>query len=87
MYMNAEVEIKMNNVSSINEDAIVSHEGKDFVFVSNGKNQFELVEIKTGSSENNFTEINSVDGKDLTNALIVTKGAYSLLMQLKNKSE
>ena len=87
MYMNAEVEIKMNNVSSINEDAIISHEGKDFVFVSNGKNQFELVEIKTGSSENNFTEINSVDRKDLTNALIVTKGAYSLLMQLKNKSE
>lgn len=87
MYMNAEVEIMMKNVASINEDAIVSYEGKDYIFISNTKNDFELVEIKKGSSENNYTEINSVGGKDLTNSLIVTKGSYSLLMQLKNKSE
>lgn len=87
MYMNAEVEIMMKNVASINEDAIVSHDGKDYVFISNAKNEFELVEIKKGSSENNYTEINSVDGKDLSNSSIVVKGAYSLLMQLKNKSE
>jgi len=29
--MNAEVEVKMSNVVSINDDAIVSHEGKDYV--------------------------------------------------------
>jgi cobalt-zinc-cadmium efflux system membrane fusion protein len=87
MYMNAEVEIMMKNVASINEDAIVSHEGKDYVFISNKKNEFELVEIKKGNSENNYTEINAIDGKDLMNSTIVIKGAYSLLMQLKNKSE
>jgi cobalt-zinc-cadmium efflux system membrane fusion protein len=87
MYMNAEVEIMMKNVASINEDAIVSHEGKDYVFISNTKNEFELVEIKKGNSENNYTEINAIDGKDLMNSTIVIKGAYSLLMQLKNKSE
>lgn len=87
MYMNAEVEIMMENVASINEDAIVSHEGKDYVFISKSKNEFELVEIKKGNSENNYTEINSIDGKDLMNSTIVVKGAYSLLMQLKNKSE
>ena len=87
MYMNAEVEIKLQNALSINEDAIVSHEGKDYVFVEKGNRQFEILEVKKGVTENNFSEINTVDGKDILNASIVTKGAYSLLMQLKNKSE
>ncbi len=87
MYMNAEVEIKQNNATAINDEAIVSHEGKDFIFISKNKLQFELVEIKKGGSENGFTELISLDGKDFSNFNIVTKGAYSLLMQLKNKSE
>lgn len=87
MYMNAEVEIKLNNAESINEDAIVSHEGKDFIFISKGKNQFEMLEIKKGSTETNFTEVITLDRKDLSGFEVVTKGAYSLLMQLKNTSE
>ena len=87
MYMNAEVEIKMNNTQSINEGAIVSHEGKDFIFISKGNKQFELLEIKKGSAETNFTEVITLDGKDLSGYEVVTKGAYSLLMQLKNTSE
>jgi cobalt-zinc-cadmium efflux system membrane fusion protein len=87
MYMNAEVEIKISNAASINDDAIVSHDGKDFVFLDKGNNRFELLEIKKGASENNNTEIITLDGKDISGSNIVTKGAYSLLMQLKNKSE
>lgn len=87
MYMNAEVEIKMSNVTSINDDAIVSFEGRDFVFVSKGNNRFDMLEVKKGSSENNFTEIITIDGKDIFDSQFVIKGAYSLLMQLKNKSE
>lgn len=87
MYMNAEVEIKLQNALSINEDAIVSHEGKDYVFVEKGNRQFEIVEVKKGVTENNFSEISTLDGKDMLNASIVIKGAYALLMQLKNKSE
>jgi cobalt-zinc-cadmium efflux system membrane fusion protein len=87
MYMNAEVEIMMKNVASINEDAIVSHDGKDYIFLSKSKTEFELLEIKKGNSESNFTEVNALDGKDLKNSKIVVKGAYSLLMQMKNKSE
>jgi len=87
MYMNAEVELKLQNALTINDDAIVSHDGKDYVFVAKGARQFELTEIKKGANENGFSEISTVDNKDLSNAQIVTKGAYSLLMQLKNKSE
>lgn len=87
MYMNAEVEIMMKHVSSINDDAIVSHEGKDFIFLSKSKTEFELLEIIKGNSENNFTEVNALDGRDLKSSKVVVKGSYSLLMQMKNKSE
>lgn len=87
MYMNAEIEIKIKNVPSIPDEAIVNYQGKDFIFISNGKLTFEMLAVKKGSSENNFTEIGSINKKNLSKSTVVTKGAYSLLMQLKNKSE
>jgi membrane fusion protein, heavy metal efflux system len=87
MYMNAEIEIKIKNVPSIPDEAIVNYQGKDFIFISNGKLTFEMLAVRKGSSENNFTEIGSINKKDLSKSTVVTKGAYSLLMQLKNKSE
>ena len=87
MYMNAEVEIKQKNALAISDEAIVNHEGKDYVFIAKSNRQFDLVEIKKGGTENGFSEITTLDGKDISAAQIVIKGAYSLLMQLKNKSE
>lgn len=87
MYMNAEIEIKQKNALAINDDAIVSHEGKDYIFIAKGNRKYDLTEIKKGGTENGFSEISTIDGKDISNEQIVTKGAYSLLMQLKNKSE
>ncbi len=85
MYMNAEVKVSNNNVLSINEDAVVSFEGKDYVFVSTGVNQYEMIEISKGISENNFIEI-TLNKNEFLNYPFVKKGAYSLLMQLKNNS-
>jgi cobalt-zinc-cadmium efflux system membrane fusion protein len=87
MYMNAEVDIKIKSALSIEEEAIVSHEGKDYIFIEKGNKQFEMTEIKKGTSENNFTEITAVEKQDISKAKIVITGAYTLLMQLKNKSE
>ena len=87
MYMNAEVEIQLKNVLSINDDAIVSHEGKDYIFIEKTSREFEILEVIKGGTENNYSEVNAVDGKDISNKRIVIKGAYSLLMQLKNKAE
>jgi len=87
MYMNAEVEINLTKALTITTDAIVSFEGKDFVFTSRGDRTFQLVEILRGNSENGYTEIKTTDESSLNGLSIVTKGAYSLLMQLKNKSE
>ena len=55
------------------------------VFITKAKNQFEMVEVKTGNSENGFTEI-TVDEK-LADATFVLKGSYSLLMKIKNTTD
>lgn len=87
MYMNADIEVKSKNAESVLNEAIVAFEGKDFVFIFKGKNQFKMIEVEKGSSENNFTEIKTAQNEDLTKQSVVIKGAYSLLMQLKNKAE
>src|SRR5690606_25304829 len=85
MFMNAEIELSGNQSNTLPEDAIVRFEGKTFIFVSKGKSQFELQEVQAGNTEDNFTEING--SEDLTNLTFVTKGAYNLLMTLKNNND
>ena len=87
MYMNAEVEIRNKKSSAVPENAIVSYGGRDFVFVAKGLNQFELLEIKKGVSDGAYIAIDSIDGFELKNFNLVVEGAYSLLMQLKNRPE
>lgn len=85
MYMNAEIETKTTNSAVLPEAAIVNFEGKEFIFVVAGKNQYQMTAIKTGNSENGFVEI--LGAGNFKNSSIVTQGAYTLLMQLKNKSD
>jgi cobalt-zinc-cadmium efflux system membrane fusion protein len=67
------------------DEATVSFEGRKYLFENAGTNKFEMIEIETGESENGFTEI--ISKADLKGKEIVTKGAYTLLMSLKNKEE
>lgn len=85
MYMNAEIESSNNNALVLPEDAVVGYEGKEYVFVELSDKKYELTEIKTGMRQESFVEI--LNGKSLEKSKIVTKGAYNLLMQLKNKAE
>jgi membrane fusion protein, heavy metal efflux system len=85
MYMNADVEVKSANTASIPEDAVVNFEGSNYVFISKDKNQFLMVKIDTGTKENGFIEVKNKDV--FTDKQIVIKGAYTLLMRLKNKTE
>ena len=88
MYMNANVEVKSSNVPALPDDAIVEFENKHYVFVQKSVGIFELFEVLPGSSEGGFTEINPADrNKDISTYTFATKGAYALLMSLKNKSE
>ncbi|TDD97903.1 efflux RND transporter periplasmic adaptor subunit [Flavobacterium cellulosilyticum] len=84
MYMNAVIEVKSQQSNVLPSDAIVSYENKNYVFVAKANKQFEMKEVTTGNAENGFTEIVS---DDLNEATVVIKGAYALLMKMKNVEE
>jgi cobalt-zinc-cadmium efflux system membrane fusion protein len=84
-YMNAEVQVKSNNTFVLPEDAVVSFENKKYAFVKNSAKEFKMIPIETGVVENGFIEV--LNGKQLANETFVQKGAYTLLMTLKNKAE
>ena len=84
MYMNAEIEVQSQKSNVLPSDAIVSYENKNYIFVAKANKQFEMREVTIGNAENEFTEILS---DDLDEANIVIKGAYALLMKMKNIEE
>lgn len=86
-FMNAEIETQNNNVYAVPSDAIITYENKQYVFVEKGRNQFEQTEVMTGATQDNFTEISPASIKALGDQKIVVKGAYSLLMKMKNTSD
>jgi cobalt-zinc-cadmium efflux system membrane fusion protein len=85
MYMNAEIEINMKKSMVIHEDAIVNFEAKDYIFIAEVNNKFKMFPVETDVQENEFITIKNPS--NLIGKNIVTKGAYTLLMALKNKSE
>jgi len=87
MFMNADIEIKNRESFVLPSDAIVSFEQKQFVFIEKAANTFELMEVVTGDSENGYTAIDPVSQGKLKDKKIAVKGAYNLLMAMKNTSD
>jgi len=85
MYMNAEVESENAQKWILPDEAVVRFEGKEFVFIDKGNKSYDFHEVKTGWKENGWTEI--VDHESLESSSIVSKGAYTLLMKMKNVAE
>lgn len=85
MYMNAEIKIKSLKALTLPEEAIVNFEGGNFVFIATGNNQFQMTAIETGIKEESKVEIKNPG--NFSGRQIVTKGAYTLMMALKNKTE
>lgn len=85
MYMNADIEIKNNNTFTVPQDAVVYYEGKNYLFVYKNATDFLMVEVKTGNFENGFIEV--LNDYEFKNLKIITSGAYTLLMELKNKTD
>ncbi len=86
-FMNAEIEVKNKKSISLPGDAIVRFEGKQYIYQSLGGNKFEMIQVELGESENGFTEIILPANSNVALADFVTKGAYSLLMTMKNRVE
>jgi len=85
MYMNAEIETTSALANALPELSIVSFESKDYVFTQTTKQEYEMREVTLGAKENGYLEILNPD--KFKNKKIVTNGAYTLLMKMKNKEE
>ncbi|WP_010250895.1 efflux RND transporter periplasmic adaptor subunit [Myroides injenensis] len=85
MYMNADIDTHSVLTKALPEESVVYYEGKNFVFVEVEKQTYQMIPVKIGAKEDGFIQIKNspeLDGKK-----IVDKGAYTLLMKLKNTEE
>lgn len=87
MYMNAEVEVATNNAFVIQNEGLVRFEGKQYVFTETANKKYEMQEVTTENNENGFTQITFQDSTGMRSKIFVTKGAYTLLMKMKNTAE
>jgi cobalt-zinc-cadmium efflux system membrane fusion protein len=85
MYMNAEIETTAALTNALPELSIVNFESKDYVFIETAKQQYQMTEATIGAKENGYLEI--LNPEKLKNKKLVTNGAYTLLMKMKNKEE
>ncbi len=84
MYMNAEIELKNRKLMALPTEAIVSFENKNYVFIAQANDKFEMQEVAIGQAENDFTEVSAK--VNLLNQKIVTKGAYTLWPDVSNRA-
>ncbi|WP_051269673.1 efflux RND transporter periplasmic adaptor subunit [Flavobacterium suncheonense] len=85
LYMNADIETVSSLDNSLPEQSIVNFEAKNFVFVETEKQTYKMEEVTLGTEENGFVTIKN--SEILKGKTIVNKGAYTLLMKLKNTDE
>jgi cobalt-zinc-cadmium efflux system membrane fusion protein len=95
MYVNAVIEASTKQVRALPNDAIVSFDDKDYIFVfdrnktEDGKpfSEYRMVEVHKGVSDGGYTEVILPESLDIRKAKVVVKGAYNLLSAKKNAGE
>lgn len=85
-FMNAEMEADSEEGIVIPDDAIVTWEEKQYVFEEIKPKTFKMFPVEIGNAENGFTELLNFKEENKSKKF-VTKGAYQLLMALKNVEE
>ena len=85
-FMNAEMEADSEEGIVIPDDAIVTWEEKQCVFEETKPKTYKMFPVEIGNAENGFTELLNFKEENKSKKF-VTKGAYQLLMALKNVEE
>jgi cobalt-zinc-cadmium efflux system membrane fusion protein len=87
MYVTATIETTMLETDVVPAASIINFEGEDFVFAATStNNQFEMIKVKTGNANAEYTEVQLPQGFD-KNKLIIINGAFELLGILKNTQD
>jgi cobalt-zinc-cadmium efflux system membrane fusion protein len=85
MMMNADIRVTAQQSLTVPEEAIVTYEGKTYVFAVREKGRFAMLEVQPGIKEQGWMALDQADA--LKDMQLVGKGAYTLLMSMKNRSE
>jgi cobalt-zinc-cadmium efflux system membrane fusion protein len=85
MFLNAEIKVTNEAATVLPEEAVVRFGDKFYAFEETGHNNYQMIEIQTGVSDNGFIEIKNEEA--LAGKKLVIKNAYALLSQLKNTKE
>ncbi|MBK7341106.1 MAG: efflux RND transporter periplasmic adaptor subunit [Saprospiraceae bacterium] len=85
MYIQAELPVKSVLSDALPEECILNFEGGDFVFVALSDQDFKLQPVQISQKSESWVGVRKDDS--INQYKIVQKGAYGLLMALKNKEE
>ncbi|WP_025125207.1 efflux RND transporter periplasmic adaptor subunit [Myroides odoratimimus] len=85
MYMNADIDTHAAVSQALPEESVVYFEKQNYAFIETAKQTYEMTPVQIGPKEDGYVQIINTD--QLANQKIVTKGAYTLLMKLKNTEE
>lgn len=87
MFLTADLFVESNEAVLIPIDAVQRYQGKDYVFIQTGVNEFEAIAIQISQSNNEYVSVNNDAAKTLLGKTLVVKNAFSLLGMWMNKSE
>ncbi len=87
MFMNAEIQVEGSESYVLPEDAFVRFEAKEYVFVEQSAGKYTMKEVKIGESEKKLSQFTLIDNTEIKETKFVVKGAYNLLMSMKNREE
>jgi RND family efflux transporter MFP subunit len=91
MFLDAEIATQNENAMVLPNEAIVSAEGKNYIFILTNKNakayQFKMVAVSKGIVENNYSVISVDPTFKIDSADIVVKGAFNLYAKAMNTEE
>jgi cobalt-zinc-cadmium efflux system membrane fusion protein len=88
MHLRAEVGVDLHEAVAVPEAAVVRWENRHFVFVEQAPGAFEMQEVELGVSADGFVQVSPMRADlDLTQARVVLRNAYTLLMKMKNAME
>ena len=87
MFLSADLVVENNEAVLIPIDAVQRFQGKDFIFIQSGANEFEAIEIQVSQTNADFVTVSNADTTKWIGKSLVVKNAFSLLGKLMNKSE
>jgi cobalt-zinc-cadmium efflux system membrane fusion protein len=86
LFMNGEIEIESSEAVAVPINSVMSESGKNYVFIVKGPNEFELIPVNISWKSDTEMGITHPDGSAVKEK-IVTRNAYTLYMQLRNKAD